>query len=142
MIDSPSARRASLVRESLIFQLKLIADGTRDLILVPVSLVATAIGVIRGGDQPEREFNQVLDLGRQTERWINLFGNHDPIEEAGQAGSIDMLLTRAEEVVREQAREGGITESAANAIDKALNAAHQKARDAENKSTRERDIDI
>jgi hypothetical protein len=39
-----------------------------------------------------------------------------------------MLLTKAEEVVREQAREGGITENASKAIAKALEAAHRKAR--------------
>lgn len=128
MKEAENSKRGQLVRNSLIFQLKLIADGMRDFALVPVSLVATLIGLIRGGAQPEREFESVIDLGRETERWINLFGQHEPIEQAGSAGSIDMLLTRAEEVVREQAREGGISESASKAVTRAINAAHEKAR--------------
>jgi hypothetical protein len=137
--------RSSLVRESLIFQLKLIVDGFRDFALVPVSLVATLVGLVRGGDEPDREFRQVLELGRQTEHWINLFGQHTPIEEAGNAGSMDLLLTRAEEVVREQSREGGISEAASRAINRALSAAHDKAREsttASKKDSKERGVDI
>jgi hypothetical protein len=138
-------KRGTLIRESLVFQLKLIADGFRDFALLPISLVATLVGVIRGGEEPEREFERVLDLGRSSEQWINLFGQHEPIKEAGRAGSIDMLLTNAEEVVRDQVKSGGITESASRAVNKALAAAHDKARnrDPQNKTTDpERDIDI
>ena len=128
MNDQQPGKRAVLIRNSLIFQLKLLADGMRDFIMVPIALVATLVGLLRGGDEPEREFNRVLDLGRQSDQWINLFGNHEPLEEAGRAGSIDMLLSEAENVVREQAREGGISRSASQAIEKALEAAQQKAR--------------
>ena len=137
--------RGVLVRESLIFQLKQIADGMRDFALVPVSLVATAVGLIRGGENQDREFRQVIELGRQTEQWINLFGQHEPLEKAGRAGSIDLLLTQAEDVVREQVREGGISEKASLAIEKALTAAHDKARALEEKDQSgptERDTDI
>lgn len=120
--------RAALIRESLVFQLKLLADGTRDFVLVPVSLVATLIGVLRGGEEPDREFRSVLELGRQSEQWINLFGQHEPLRAAGQAGSIDLLLTRAEQVVREQTRQGAISETASRAIEKALDKAHREVR--------------
>jgi hypothetical protein len=127
MKDTGNNKRSKLVRESLVFQVKLIADGFRDFALVPVSLIATLAGLIRGGEEPEREFHTVIELGRKSEQWINLFGQHDPIEQAGQAGSIDMMLTRAEEVVREQVNQGGITESASRAVNRALTAAHEKA---------------
>ncbi len=39
--------------------------------------MATAVGLLRGGKDTEREFQQVLELGRQSEQWINLFGNHE-----------------------------------------------------------------
>lgn len=145
MKETQDDKRGPLIRESLIFQLKLIADGMRDFALVPISLVATLVGVIRGGDEPDREFRHVIDLGRQTEQWINLFGQHEPIKEAGRAGSIDMLLTNAEEVVKEQVQSGGISESASRAINKALAAAHDKARSRslhENKKNPDRDVDI
>lgn len=120
--------RGALFRASLVFQLKLMADGFRDFALVPISLVATAIGLLRGGKEADREFRQVLELGKQSERWINLFGHHEPPAGTGQAGSLDSLLTRAEEVVREQARTGGISETASRALDRALSAAHDKVR--------------
>lgn len=123
MNDTPDNPRTALFREAAIFQLKLLADGVRDLVLMPVSLIAALAGLFRGGEQPEREFRQVLEAGRQTERWINLFGNHT--EEDGQAPSIDQLLDRAERVVREQARQGGITENASRAIERALDAAQR-----------------
>ena len=120
--------RAALVRESLIFQVKLLVDGLRDFMLVPIALVATVAGLFRGGEEPNREFRRVLELGRQSEQWINLFGQHDPLEEGGDASSIDTLLSRAEQVVREQARSGGISESASRAIEKALDKAHGKVK--------------
>lgn len=145
MKETEGDKRGTLIRESLVFQLKLIADGVRDFALVPISLVATMVGVIRGGDEPEREFERVIELGRRSEQWINLFGQHEPIKEAGKAGSIDMLLTNAEEVVRDQVKSGGISESASRAINKALSAAHEKARsrDPQNGAPRsDRDVDI
>ncbi len=129
MKEVESQNRGTLIRESVIFQLKLLADGMRDLVLLPISLFATLLGLLRGGDKPDREFRQVIELGRQTEQWINLFGQHEPIPEAGKAGSIDLLLTRAEEVVREQAKKGGISDAASKAIGRALSAAHNKARE-------------
>jgi hypothetical protein len=119
------------VRESLVFQVKLVVDGLRDFMLVPIALVATLVGLLRGGEDPAREFRRVLDLGRQSEQWINLFGQHEPIQEAGRAGSIDLLLTHAEQVLREQARAGGVSEGASRAIAAALQKAHSSVRDDE-----------
>ena len=117
-----------MVRESLLFQLKLLADGMRDFILVPISMIATLVGLIRSADDPGLEFNRVIDIGRKSEQWINLFGQHDPLEEAGDAGSIDKLVTRAEEVVREQVRKGDVSDSASTAIKKSLGSLHTQAR--------------
>ncbi|MFT5139602.1 MAG: hypothetical protein ACI9H8_001452 [Lysobacterales bacterium] len=141
MKETENYPRSILFRESMIFQLKLVADGFRDFALVPVSLIATAVGLIRGGAEQDREFRRVIELGKQTEKWINLFGQHEPIEDVGNAGSIDLLLSQAEEVVRQQAKEGGMTEKASQAIQRALDAAHEKARNAEVKLERNRKLD-
>ncbi len=77
MSDTDTSKRSTLIRNAVVFQLKLMADGLRDLVLLPVSLVATVIGLLRGGDEPERELLQVIEIGRESEQWINLFGNHD-----------------------------------------------------------------
>ena len=130
MSESSENPRWDLIRSSLLFQLKLLADGMRDFLLLPVSIGATIVGLLRGGSEPEREFEQVLDFGRQTERWINLFGTHQPFEQAGQAGNLDQLVTRAEQLVREQAREGDVPEQAAAALQNALDTLQRRAREA------------
>lgn len=117
-----------MLRESLLFQFKLIVDGFRDFLLVPVSVIATLVGLLRSGEDPELEFNRVLDLGRKSEQWINLFGQHAPIAEAGDAGSIDRLVTRAEAVLRDEAARGDVSEQASKAIGRALDALHRSAR--------------
>ena len=125
--ESSQNPRWELLRTSLLFQVKLLADGFRDFLLVPVSLVATLVGLLRSGDDPEREFDQVLEVGRKTERWINLFGTHEPLDEAGDAGNLDQLVTRAEQILREQARSGDVSDNAAATLEKALAALHRRA---------------
>ena len=131
MNDSGRVTRGELLRESLVFQVKLLIDGFRDLVLVPISLLATVAGLFRGGDRPDREFRQVIDVGRMTEQWINLFGNHEPAPEGGRAASLDQLLEHAEEVVREQARKGAVSAGASEAIERAIEAAQRRARNSQ-----------
>jgi hypothetical protein len=130
MNESSDTPRWDLIRSSLLFQLKLLADGMRDFLLVPVSIVATIVGLLRSGTEPEREFEQVLEFGRQTERWINLFGTHEPFDRAGQAGNLDQLVTKAEQLVRQQARDGDVPEQAAAALQNALDTLQRRAREA------------
>lgn len=127
MPESSSSPRVQLVRSSLLFQLKLLADGLRDFLLVPLSLAATLVGLARSADDPEREFEQVLEVGRKTERWINLFGGHEPAE--GETANMDELVTRAERMVREQVRQGNVSASAGAALEQTFEALHRRARD-------------
>ena len=129
MGDTKTSKRGELVRNSVVFQLKLMADGFRDLVLLPVSLVAMLIGLLRGGDEPEREFHQVIKIGRESEKWINLFGSHDPPENAHAAASIDGLFTRIEETLKQQYNATGLSQSEQAHIGKALQAAHDKAKE-------------
>lgn len=127
MSDANTSKRSELVRNTVVFQLKLVADGFRDLVLLPVSLMATIIGLLRGGDEPEREFNQVIDIGRQSEQWINLFGNHDHPEDANPTASIDVLFAKVEETLKQHYLAAGTSKSAQSEIDEALHAAQKKA---------------
>lgn len=128
MQESKSSTRATLIRNGVKFQLKLMADGFRDLVLLPVSLVATLIGLLRGGDDAERELNQVIELGRQTEQWINLFGTHDSQDSSDPKVSIDAIFSKAEEALKQQYEVHGTSRSSQTEIDEALHAAHEKAR--------------
>ncbi len=125
MTEPTHSSRTELIRESAIFQLKLLADGLRDAVLIPVALVATIIGVLRGGDEPDREFRRVIELGEYSERWINLFNHHEPLD---SAGSIDDILKRVETVVKEQYRKGNTTDGGKEAIDRALEDAQKAVR--------------
>jgi hypothetical protein len=127
MDDTKTSKRGELVRKSFIFQLKLMADGFRDLVLVPVSLVATLIGLLRGGEEPERELHGVIELGRETEKWINLFGNHQVAEDSTAGASIDTLFTKLEETLKQQYLTSGISKKVKVEIDEALKAAQDQA---------------
>ena len=128
MSENSTSTRGELVRNTFVFQLKLMADGFRDLVLVPVSLVATLVGLLRGGPEPDREFKQVIEIGRGTEQWINLFGNHSQSDSVA-VPSIDVLFSKVEQTLKQQYKAAGTSESAQAEIDEALQAAHDKARE-------------
>lgn len=128
MNERPSSKRGALLRDSVVFQLKLMADGFRDLVLLPVSLIATLIGLLRGGDKPEREFLQVIEIGRETERWINLFGSHETPDDAHASASIDALFAKLEGALKQQYLTSGIGQKLQTEIDEALQAARDQAR--------------
>lgn len=128
MSETNPSKRGVLVRNTVVFQLKLMADGFRDLLLLPVSLIATIIGLLRGGDEPEREFNQVIEVGRESELWINLFGNHDVTDDTNAIASIDTLFTKVEETLKQQYQTGGISERVQAEIENVLKIAQEKAK--------------
>jgi hypothetical protein len=67
--------RMQLIWDVIVFQFKLMLDGLRDVVLIPVSITAAILGLIIGGSKPGQYFEQVLKLGRRTEFWLNLFGH-------------------------------------------------------------------
>ena len=129
----PTDRR-TLVRDIAILQVKLVVDGLRDFILVPVSLVAGIMSLVKSGDEPATEFYDLLKMGRRSERWINLFGAaervHGPENEDDQLlpEDIDALVGRVESFVVDEYQKGGVTKQAKDQVDKALNKLHKRAR--------------
>jgi hypothetical protein len=121
--------RIALIRETAILQLKLIADGFRDAVLIPISLLATLIGLLRGGEDCDREYRRVIKLGRRSERWINLFGHQRPLGAAHPAGSMDKILSQVEAVVMDQYRKGKSASETKVAVRKALEKNSQKKAD-------------
>ena len=114
--------RIDLLREAAVFQIKLLADGLRDAVLIPISLLAAGIGILRGGADADREFRRVIKLGRRSERWINLFGHQRPLDMEHPAGSMDTILNQVEAVVMEQYRKGKSTAETRAAVRTALRA--------------------
>ena len=120
MNNETRSPRIELMRETAVLQLKLLADGLRDAALIPISLLAAIIGLIRGGEEPDREYRQVIKLGRRSERWINLFGHQRPLGKSHPAGSLDTVLNQVEDVVMEQYKKGRSSSEARTAIREAL----------------------
>lgn len=130
----PDARR-TLVRDVIVFQGKLIVDGLRDLILVPASLVAGIMSLASGShSQPGTYFYRLLGVGKNSERWINLFGAlqnapsdleaFEPFPEA----DIDDIVGRVEAFVVDEQKRGGMTAQARERLEKALDALRKRHR--------------
>jgi len=125
--------RWTLVRDIGVLQLKLVVDGLRDLVLVPVSLVAGVVSLAKMGHGGGTEFYDLLRLGRKSERWINLFGAADNVP-ATEENDIDFsnadmdgLVSRVESFVVEEYRKGGVTKQAKEGLDKAFDSLHKFA---------------
>ncbi|HEX6308734.1 MAG TPA: hypothetical protein VFZ69_11130 [Longimicrobiales bacterium] len=69
-----SNAKSVLIRDLVIFQLKLALDGLKDLVLSPVSLGAAALDILSPGARPGHRFYAVMTLGERFDRWLNLFG--------------------------------------------------------------------
>jgi len=120
MSEQNTNPRIDLLRKTAILQFKLLLDGLRDALLIPLSLVAAIIGLARGGENVDEEFRRVIKLGRRSERWINLFGHQVPLRRNTPGGSLDTLLDRVEEVVMDQYRKGQSEAEVRAAINKVL----------------------
>ena len=122
-----------LIRDVGVLQVKLIVDGLRDLLLVPASLIAGVVSLIRTEDgRPGPEFYQLVSVGKQSEKWINLFGalrNAPPdVAPQGHFGDADMdeLISRVENFVVDEYQRGGVTAQAKARLDKTLSAMQRR----------------
>lgn len=133
--NRPEMTRTVLGRDIVVLQAKLLVDGLRDLILVPASIVVGLIGLVAFNDkQPGAEFYRLLHAGKQSERWINLFGalkNAPPdLEEMAGFPDADMdeIVGRLENYMVEEHRRGGMTAQAKDRLDKAFDTIKQRGR--------------
>ncbi len=131
-LDGPD--RWTLIRDVAVFQIKLLFDGFRDLLLLPISLITGIVSLVKGGREPSSEFYDLLRIGRRSERWINLFGAashlHGPPsdEDRFPVEDVDEMVSRVESYVVDEYRRGGVTAQAKERLDKALDLLHRKAR--------------
>jgi hypothetical protein len=120
MNKEKSNPRFDLIHDTAVLQLKLVADGFRDAMLIPISIFAAFIGLLRGGQDCDREFRRVIELGRRSERWINLFGHQPPLGTEHPAGSMDIILSQVEAIVLEQYKKGKSASETRSAVRKAM----------------------
>lgn len=138
-MDPDHSARWTLIRDTTVLQFKLVIDGLRDFLLVPVSLIAAIVSLVRTRDgKPGPQFYQLLALGKQSERSINLFGalDHAPEELDHQSHlgdlNIDELVVRVESFVVDEFKRGGMTKQVKEQIDKALDAIQRRGRKSRN----------
>ena len=112
-----------LIRSAAVLQVKLLVDGFRDLALVPASLIAALLSLVaRENGRPGPQFDRLIDFGRRTESWIDLFGTHRG-SGAGQepaGGGIDDIVERIERFVADEYRDGGLTRQARERLERIL----------------------
>ncbi|MCG8466910.1 MAG: hypothetical protein MJB57_01680 [Gemmatimonadetes bacterium] len=116
--------RWMLIRDAAVFQLKLVVDGLRDMVMVPISLGVAVFDLLGVGPRAGRQFYDLLGFGRKTEGWINLFGaaDHADALTTEPRPGIDALVHRMERLVIQEYERGGITTSAKKSVDRALDA--------------------
>jgi len=74
------AGRGVVVRDFIVFQVKLAADGLKDLVAINLSVIAIVIDLLAGRGRDPRFFYAVVRLSRRFESWLALHrmrGLHD-----------------------------------------------------------------
>jgi hypothetical protein len=90
--------RLRLLRDVVVFQIKLGLEAVLDITLIPVSLAAAAMDLLLGNWRRPRWFHAVLRFGERCERRIDLWGvgNHGELADL----EIDALMRGIETLVR------------------------------------------
>ncbi|MFT7130565.1 MAG: hypothetical protein ACI89U_002689 [Gammaproteobacteria bacterium] len=119
-MNDPKLLRWPMLRNGIIFQLKLGLDAGRDLLLSPISILCLIVDLIRGETTKKSYFRRLMALGLKTDHWINLFGSHTPPvdSDAPPDSNVDYLFAKVERVFKEQHSKGGLTTHAKSSINR------------------------
>ena len=97
--------RSVIVRDLVIFQIKLLLDGLKDVVLSPLAILAAALDFMSPTARSGRRFYAVLMLGERFDRWLSLFSvsekaatHEEGLFGASRAGS-NTMLGKLEELV-------------------------------------------
>ena len=117
----------TLIRDLGVLQVKLIVDGFRDLLLLPASIIAALISLMRSENgKPGPEFYELLRAGKQSEQFIDLFGALRNAPDGFDVGDLksgagmDDIVSKVESFVVDEYKRGGVTAQAKSRIDDAL----------------------
>ncbi|MEO5511885.1 MAG: hypothetical protein ABIV28_04475 [Longimicrobiales bacterium] len=90
--------RNIVIRDLLIFQLKLVLDSAKDIVLSPLAIVAAGADILFPTDRVGKRFYYVMRVGERFDSWLSLFGMAERAEAgegglfgASRAGSATML---------------------------------------------------
>lgn len=91
--------RWRLLRDVVVFQIKLGMEAVLDIMLIPVSLAAAALDLLLGNWRRPRWFHAVLRFGERCEHLINLWGIATPGVGAPQS-EVDAVMLSIENLIR------------------------------------------
>lgn len=94
--------RWQIARDVSMFQLKLFIDGLKDIVLVPLSLIAALWGIVGMSRRSRRTLYAVMRMGKGFDDWVDLYGRAGPdrrLGEGGRAGKLDHYVDLAEKAV-------------------------------------------
>ncbi len=86
---------AQALRHLLVFQVKLLADAFRDLLMSPISIFVFALDAVRKPALEDSLYLRLMLLGRKSDQVINLF---DERKDAGHF-TVDQAVEALEELV-------------------------------------------
>ena len=108
--SQPSPSRKKVVRDVLIFQVKLWLEGFKDFILMPLSLGAALVDVLLRKKKGRGTLYSVMKMGDRFERWVDLYAAMEETEASKkttktvvEVDSLDSLLNEAADGVEDQA---------------------------------------
>ena len=104
------------LRRLVLFQLKLAVDALRDLMLSPVSIVCTLLDFLSRRSGENSYFEKLMVFGRNTEKRINLFGQHQQEDK-----TIDRVVSQLESVIIREYRDKNISKTKLKQIKDILN---------------------
>ena len=123
-----SNERWQFWRDVAVFQLKMLLDNVRDLVLMPVSLVAALLDLILKGEREGTRFYKVLRWGSHSEEVIDVYSaikDHDRGNfRVSPAYTVDAVIARLESVVVREVEKGGTAATIKSAMDRAVDQLH------------------
>jgi hypothetical protein len=96
---SDQGTRWRLLRDVVVFQVKLGMEAVLDIMLIPVSLAAAGLDLLLGNWRRPRWFHAVLRFGERCEHWIDLWGIATPGMDAPRSEA-DAVMRSIEALIR------------------------------------------
>jgi hypothetical protein len=104
-IRSIGVENRVLIRDLLIFQLKLLLDGLKDIVVFWMAIGASLLDIVFPGERRGHRFYAVMRSAERFDHWLNLYGAAEHAEENEEglfgesAAGADTMLGRLEEIV-------------------------------------------
>ena len=128
MPKTNSDERWKFLRDFVVFQVKMLLDNVRDLVLMPVALGAALLDLILKGDREGARFYKVLRWGWHSEKVIDVYSaieHEEPGEfQIGRDYTVDGVIARLEGVVTREVEKGGTAATIKSAMDRAIDQIH------------------